>query len=203
MLPGMEFLQRFCFSSTVNLSNDNLMSQLCIVLEQYRSSSLIPIKNVEALVVLLFDCFSSWQLATQATQKFMHLQSAGLSLKKAGANRCTNQPIFSVSSQTRLRYSIWGLLMLLRRYPGSVPDVDFMWDCGDDPKAFRPADPGDPIPFLFNYCKLAHSIDVPFPDWSFWGWPELQILPWQTQSVKIVQGGKDAGAWRQRKPTVS
>ncbi|GAQ78892.1 hypothetical protein KFL_000200440 [Klebsormidium nitens] len=103
--------------------------------------------------------------------------------------------------QSRLRYSLWGLLMLLRKYPGSIPDVDFMWDCGDDPKAFRPADPGDPIPFLFNFCKLAHSIDVPFPDWSFWGWPELQILPWQNQSVKIAQGGADAGAWRQRKPT--
>jgi hypothetical protein len=93
--------------------------------------------------------------------------------------------------------------MLLRRYPGSVPDVDFMWDCGDDPKAFKSSNPDDPIPFLFNFCKLAHSIDVPFPDWSFWGWPELQILPWANQSAKIVQGGLDAGEWRRRKKTVS
>ncbi|MFS7964767.1 putative glycosyl transferase CAP10 domain-containing protein [Helianthus anomalus] len=33
--------------------------------------------------------------------------------------------------QSRAMFTIWGLLQLLKRYPGRIPDVDLMFDCMD------------------------------------------------------------------------
>ncbi|CAN6300632.1 unnamed protein product [Urochloa humidicola] len=82
--------------------------------------------------------------------------------------------------QTRDVFTQWGILQLLARYPGRVPDLDLMFHCGDTP-VVRAADfPGDPsaAPPLFRYCKDNATLDVLFPDWSFWGWPEVNIQPW-------------------------
>ncbi|KAK8960488.1 hypothetical protein KSP40_PGU005348 [Platanthera guangdongensis] len=77
--------------------------------------------------------------------------------------------------QSRAMFTIWGLLQLLRRYPGMVPDVDLMFDCMDRPAIYRP-EYGDltvsgqaPPPPLFRYCTTKEHFDIPFPDWSFWG----------------------------------
>ncbi|KAJ0539378.1 putative glycosyl transferase CAP10 domain-containing protein [Helianthus annuus] len=35
--------------------------------------------------------------------------------------------------QSRAMFTIWGLLQLLKRYPGRIPDVDLMFDCMDNP----------------------------------------------------------------------
>lgn len=74
--------------------------------------------------------------------------------------------------ETRGPFTLWGLDMLLERYPGLVPDVDIVFSGGDWPtvpkKKFR--DAAGPIPLVFSYCTTAESYNVPFPDWSFWGW---------------------------------
>jgi hypothetical protein len=77
--------------------------------------------------------------------------------------------------QTRALFTIWGLLQLLDFYPGLVQDVDMLFACGDTPQVPKP-NPGDmysrtwKLPPIFSYCSTAGHLDIPFPDWSFWGW---------------------------------
>lgn len=80
---------------------------------------------------------------------------------------------YKKSIQTRDVFTIWGILQLLRRYPGKVPDLELMFDCDDKPvvrtsfyRWFSFAGP----PPLFRYCGDRWTEDIVFPDWSFWGW---------------------------------
>lgn len=73
--------------------------------------------------------------------------------------------------QSRMMFTVWGLLQLLKRYPGMIPDVDMMFDCMDRPRINRTEHISRPLP-LFRYCTTAGHFDIPFPDWSFWGWYE-------------------------------
>jgi hypothetical protein len=75
--------------------------------------------------------------------------------------------------QTRDLFTIWGILQLLRRYPGRVPDLDLMFDCVDWPVIRADQYDGENttlLPPLFRYCGDNETLDVVFPDWSFWGW---------------------------------
>lgn len=80
---------------------------------------------------------------------------------------------YKKSIQTRDAFTIWGILQLLRRYPGQVPDLELMFDCDDRPvirsKNYRRANTTGPPP-LFRYCGDKWTMDIVFPDWSFWGW---------------------------------
>ena len=77
------------------------------------------------------------------------------------------------SFQSRDIFTLWGILQLLRRYPGRVPDLDLMFNCGDPPivlsRIFSGPNATSPPP-VFNYCKDENTLDIVFPDWSFWGW---------------------------------
>ena len=81
--------------------------------------------------------------------------------------------------QTRDTFTQWGIAQLLARYPGRVPDLDLMFNCEDMPE-LRAADfpARSDAPPLFRYCKDDATLDIVFPDWSFWGWPEINIRPW-------------------------
>lgn len=80
------------------------------------------------------------------------------------------------SFQTRDVFTVWGILQLLRRYPGKVPDLELMFDCEDLPEpevessVFSKANATVPPPPLFRYCGHNESVFLVFPDWSFWGW---------------------------------
>lgn len=82
--------------------------------------------------------------------------------------------------QSRDTFTLWGILQMLRRYPGKVPDLDLMFDCIDWPviktEFYRHPKAPTPPP-LFRYCGNDTSLDIVFPDWSFWGWPEINIKP--------------------------
>uniref|UniRef100_A0A0D6QT72 Glycosyl transferase CAP10 domain-containing protein n=1 Tax=Araucaria cunninghamii TaxID=56994 RepID=A0A0D6QT72_ARACU len=103
--------------------------------------------------------------------------------------------------QSRMMFTVWGLLQLLDRYPGMVPDVDLMFDCMDKPKIerskYRKSNSSPPP--LFRYCSKPNHFDIPFPDWSFWGWPEVNLGPWDEEFKSIKQGSK-AIKWADRKP---
>ena len=75
--------------------------------------------------------------------------------------------------QTRDVFSIWGILQLLRRYPGKIPDLELMFDCVDWPvllvDRYNGPNTEQPPP-LFRYCGNDATLDIVFPDWSFWGW---------------------------------
>ncbi|XP_051113192.1 uncharacterized protein LOC127239201 [Andrographis paniculata] len=91
--------------------------------------------------------------------------------------------------QSRAMFTVWGFLQLLRRYPGRIPNVDLMFDCMDKPTMNVTEHAVMPIP-LFRYCTTSEHFDIPFPDWSFWGWSEINIRPWDEEFRKIKKGSK-------------
>ncbi|KAM4105153.1 hypothetical protein ACJW30_06G211200 [Castanea mollissima] len=105
------------------------------------------------------------------------------------------------SIQTREMFSLWGILQLLRLYPGRLPDLELMFDCDDRPvvrsKDFRGPNAGPPP--LFRYCSDGWSLDIVFPDWSFWGWAEINIKPWKSLLEDIKQGNSRT-KWKDRVP---
>uniref|UniRef100_A0A2P2ISV9 Uncharacterized protein LOC103497080 n=2 Tax=Rhizophora mucronata TaxID=61149 RepID=A0A2P2ISV9_RHIMU len=106
--------------------------------------------------------------------------------------------IYYACVQSRMMFTIWGLLQLLNRYPGMVPDVDLMFDCMDKPSINKTEHGSLPLP-LFRYCTTENHFDIPFPDWSFWGWPEINIRPWKEEFPDIKQGSQ-ARSWVKRWP---
>ncbi|KAM3400908.1 hypothetical protein ACQJBY_005627 [Aegilops geniculata] len=105
--------------------------------------------------------------------------------------------------QSRALFTVWSLLQLMRRYPGRVPDVDLMFDCMDRPAINRTEHTGEGAslpPPLFRYCTTREHLDIPFPDWSFWGWPETHIEPWTREFRSIKQGSRRV-RWPDRVPT--
>ncbi|KAK4763981.1 hypothetical protein SAY87_013419 [Trapa incisa] len=75
--------------------------------------------------------------------------------------------------QTRGVFTLWGILQLLRLYPGSVPDLEMMFCCEDLPalpKRNNQVPEGAAPSAMFHYCGEESAFDIPFPDWSFWGW---------------------------------
>lgn len=77
------------------------------------------------------------------------------------------------SFQTRDVFTWWGILQLLRRYPGRLPDLDLMFHCGDKPtislSEYQRPNAMAPPP-VFHYCGNNWTLGIIFPDWSFWGW---------------------------------
>lgn len=82
---------------------------------------------------------------------------------------------YKKSIQTRDVFTMWGILQLLRRYPGKVPDLELMFDCDDHPviiarRHLNTTTATEAPPPLFRYCGDRWTVDIVFPDWSFWGW---------------------------------
>ncbi|KAK9914254.1 hypothetical protein M0R45_038043 [Rubus argutus] len=106
------------------------------------------------------------------------------------------------SFQTRDVFTVWGILQLLRRYPGKVPDLELMFDCVDWPviltRDYSRPNSSAPPP-LFRYCGDDSSLDIVFPDWSFWGWPEINIEPWE-HLLKELEEGNKRSKWVDREP---
>ncbi|CAL9237088.1 unnamed protein product [Arabidopsis halleri] len=106
--------------------------------------------------------------------------------------------------QTRDVFTIWGIVQLLRMYPGQVPDLELLFMCHDLPEIwrrdYRPR-PGVNVtpPPLFHYCGHSGAFDIVFPDWSFWGWPEINIKDWKKQLEAISEGIKKV-KWEEREP---
>ncbi|KAL1142418.1 hypothetical protein V6Z11_A11G096000 [Gossypium hirsutum] len=82
--------------------------------------------------------------------------------------------------QTRDVFTIWGILQLLRLYPGKVPDLDL-------------------LPPVLHYCGEKAALDIVFPDWTFWGWAEVNIKPWE-ETLKAIKKGRERIKWTKREP---
>ncbi|EEC77702.1 uncharacterized protein [Oryza sativa Japonica Group] len=109
---------------------------------------------------------------------------------------------FRPAFQTRDLFTIWGVLQLLRRYPGRVPDLDLMFDCADWPVVRTHLYRGKHAAFmppLFSYCGDDRTLDIVFPDWSFWGWPEINIKPWDALRQDLKDGNNRV-KWLDRVP---
>ncbi|KAM3282349.1 O-glucosyltransferase rumi [Capsicum chacoense] len=104
--------------------------------------------------------------------------------------------------QKRDVVTLWGILQLLKFYPGMLPDLDFVFECGDQPVTQRSdyENSKDTVPPpLFHYCGKHSSFDIVFPDWSFWGWPELNMRPWD-ELKKELQQSNELIKWTERVP---
>lgn len=95
---------------------------------------------------------------------------------------------YQKSFQSRDTFTVWGILQLLRRYPGQIPDLDLMFDCVDWPvvnkKDYCSPEPNATVPGpppLFRYCGDNTTLDIVFPDWTYWGWYEFYFSPIQFQ----------------------
>ncbi|KAL0714938.1 hypothetical protein Bca4012_021917 [Brassica carinata] len=106
--------------------------------------------------------------------------------------------------QTRDVFTVWGILQLLRMYPGQIPDLELLFLCYDKPIIWKRdfnknrKDTWPPPP-LFRYCGHRDAYDIVFPDWSFWGWPEVNIKEWKKLSVALQEGNKRV-KWKDRIP---
>ncbi|XP_022732867.1 protein O-glucosyltransferase 1-like [Durio zibethinus] len=104
--------------------------------------------------------------------------------------------------QTRDVFTIWGILQLLRKYPGRLLDLEIMFDTEDRP-VIRSGDYQGPKstgpPPLFRYCGDEKTLDIVFPDWSFWGWAEINIKPWDS-ILKDIKHGNNQTKWIDREP---
>ncbi|KAL1565562.1 hypothetical protein AAHA92_07764 [Salvia divinorum] len=110
--------------------------------------------------------------------------------------------IYTRPYQSRDTFTLWGILQLLRRYPGRLPDLDLMFDCDDWPAIIKDDFLGPKHrapPPLFRYSGNDYSLDIVFPDWSFWGWPEIKIKPWEVLSKELKEGNMRT-RWRDREP---
>ncbi|CAI9094016.1 OLC1v1029650C1 [Oldenlandia corymbosa var. corymbosa] len=109
---------------------------------------------------------------------------------------------YKKSIQTRDAFTLWGILQLLRRYPGMLPDLELMFDCNDRPvvhrRDYRGPNATAPPP-VFRYCGDPWTLDIVFPDWSFWGWAEINIRPWDKMLKEIKRGNKKI-KWVDREP---
>ncbi|CAI9092225.1 OLC1v1027414C1 [Oldenlandia corymbosa var. corymbosa] len=104
--------------------------------------------------------------------------------------------------QTRDVFTQWGILQLLRLYPAQIPDLDLVFNCGDlpaVPKETYPKPNAQAPPPLFSYDGNNATSDIIFPDWSFWGWPEINIKPWEALSKELKEGNEQS-KWINREP---
>ncbi|KAL8090523.1 hypothetical protein AgCh_039828 [Apium graveolens] len=52
-------------------------------------------------------------------------------------------------------------------------------------------------PPLVRYCADDSTLEIIFPDWSFWGWPEINIKPWDSL-LKDLKEGNTRISWMDR-----
>ncbi|RWR91849.1 O-glucosyltransferase rumi isoform X1 [Cinnamomum micranthum f. kanehirae] len=68
-----------------------------------------------------------------------------------------------------------------------------MFDCVDWPvvmsRDYRGRNASAPPP-LFRYCGDEETLDIVFLDWSFWGWPEINIKPWESPLKDLKEGNE-------------
>ncbi|KAH7306833.1 hypothetical protein KP509_22G033100 [Ceratopteris richardii] len=80
-----------------------------------------------------------------------------------------------------------------------VPDLELVFGCGDRPEISKNAYQDSPPPPIFRYCTTSEHFDIPFPDWSFWGWPEVNIQPWHSEQQRIQKASRET-PWKRRIP---
>ncbi|CAL9063325.1 unnamed protein product [Musa banksii] len=96
-------------------------------------------------------------------------------------------------------FTLWGILQLVNRYPGRVPDLDLMFNCMDQPAIKSAEYKSSTLPPVFHYCNNDQTSDILFPDWSFWGWPETNIKPW-VPLMKEMKEANEEIKWTDREP---
>ncbi|KAF5733036.1 O-glucosyltransferase rumi [Tripterygium wilfordii] len=110
---------------------------------------------------------------------------------------------YKTAFQTRDVFNIWGIVQLTRLYPGMLPDLELLFYCGDRPvikkRDYHEGSNATSPPPVFHYCGDDDSLAIVFPDWSFWGWAEINVRPWKSLLEDIKEGNKRIN-WKDRLP---
>ncbi|KAL2577752.1 hypothetical protein GLYMA_16G183900v4 [Glycine max] len=89
---------------------------------------------------------------------------------------------YSRPYQTRDVFSIWGILQLLRRYPGKIPDLELMFDCVD-------------WPVVLSDRYNGPNVEQPTPLFR----AEINIKPWHILLGELKEGTTRI-PWLNREP---
>ncbi|KAM2975870.1 hypothetical protein FF1_001982 [Malus domestica] len=149
----------------------------------------------------IYEDLRPWAL-TGITKEMVQSAKRTANFKLVILNGKAYLETYQKSFQTRDVFTLWGILQLLRRYPGKVPDLELMFDCVDWPvilSRFYSQPNSTAPPPLFRYCGDGRSLDIVFPDWSFWGWSEINIKPWELL-LKDLEEGNNRSKWIDREP---
>nr|XP_027110318.1 O-glucosyltransferase rumi homolog isoform X1 [Coffea arabica]XP_027110319.1 O-glucosyltransferase rumi homolog isoform X1 [Coffea arabica] len=149
----------------------------------------------------IHEDLSPWK-ETGITEAMVNMANRTANFRLVIVNGTAFVETYEKAFQTRDTFTLWGILQLLRRYPGQVPDLDLMFDCVDWPVINKDSHSGANAtapPPLFRYCANDTTLDIVFPDWSFWGWPEINIKPWEALS-KDLKEGNERSRWVDREP---
>ncbi|GKU88197.1 hypothetical protein SLEP1_g2491 [Rubroshorea leprosula] len=158
----------------------------------YRRIGICSRRHQEFIVLVskyLILTLTRWAVEEPAGGKHVvRCRSAPLE-KRRGKERGESREPLAISSE------------LLRWYPGRLPDLDLMFECGDHPRlqSGHFQGPNAQPPPLFRYCSQEGNLDIVFPDWTFWGWAETNIRPWRNLLKDIKEGSKRI-KWKDRVP---
>ena len=126
----------------------------------------------------IHEDLSPWK-ETGITEAMVNMANRTANFRLVILNGTAFVETYEKAFQTRDTFTLWGILQLLRRYPGQVPDLDLMFDCVDWPVINKDSHSGANAtapPPLFRYCANDTTLDIVFPDWSFWGWYGLRLF---------------------------
>lgn len=94
------------------------------------------------------------------------------------------------SYETRDVGTLWGILELLEHSIVSE-DVEMIFEQTNDQPLVGNDEVGQSaLPFLVSFSGSTTSVGVVWPDWSFWGWPEVFIRPWEKEFPDIAKSHK-------------
>ncbi|WRX29208.1 Glycosyl transferase CAP10 domain - like 9 [Theobroma cacao] len=109
---------------------------------------------------------------------------------------------FGEPYEPRDLFMLWGILQLLRFYPGKLPKLDLLFFTGDKTRIkktdYQGSNATSPPP-LFHYCGEEEALNIVFLDWTFWGWAEVNIMPCEHMLSAIKNGNKRI-KWEDRIP---
>ncbi|CAL5226901.1 g9774 [Coccomyxa viridis] len=88
----------------------------------------------------------------------------------------------NLAAKGKIPYAILTLMDTLRNHPGQVADLDAIIQTSDFPCMLR-LQPGTGAlaPPIFGYNSHPKFVDIPFPDYSYWGHEYRRLLGWDGQ----------------------
>ncbi|KAJ6729771.1 KDEL LYS-ASP-GLU-LEU CONTAINING - RELATED [Salix viminalis] len=111
-----------------------------------------------------------------------------------------NNTASPIKQETSSRYGVFCNFSTCS--PGKIQDLELMFRCGDKTviqKYDMQGSVATSPPVLFQYCGHSSTTNIVFPDWTFWGWAEINIKPWEVVLEGMVEGNKKI-KWQDREP---
>mmetsp|Transcript_7672 Transcript_7672/g.12178 ORF Transcript_7672/g.12178 Transcript_7672/m.12178 type:complete len:399 (+) Transcript_7672:2-1198(+) len=90
--------------------------------------------------------------------------------------------------QSRGRSMIHLLFQAMQAGP-QIPDVDFVINCGDHPLVPK-GRKDKAMPPILSIATTKEHLDIAWPCFSFWNWPEAGIYSWPKQRLEMLESSR-------------